>query len=88
MPTPAARRNGRCSLHGGKSLSWFAHPNFKHGRYSKYSGIPEREKAETQRKKRFERRLKAFDKAVGRFIEAKGKEPKWKEYLFLFQNTK
>ncbi len=30
-------RGGRCHLHGGKSLIWFAHPNFKHGRYSKYS---------------------------------------------------
>ena len=30
-------RNGRCNLHGGKSLAWFAHPNYKHGRYSKYS---------------------------------------------------
>jgi hypothetical protein len=29
--------NGRCNLHGGKSLAWFAHPNFKHGLYSKYA---------------------------------------------------
>ncbi|MFL6207453.1 MAG: HGGxSTG domain-containing protein [Pyrinomonadaceae bacterium] len=27
----------RCHLHGGRSRAWFAHPNFKHGRYSKYS---------------------------------------------------
>jgi len=27
---------GRCHLHGGKSLGGIAHPNFKHGRYSKY----------------------------------------------------
>ena len=26
--------NGRCRLHGGKSLRGAAHPNFKHGRYS------------------------------------------------------
>jgi hypothetical protein len=32
----APRYNGRCNLHGGKSLAWFAHPNFKHGLYSKY----------------------------------------------------
>jgi len=23
-------------MHGGKSLSGIAHPNYKHGRYSKY----------------------------------------------------
>lgn len=28
--------NGRCRFHGGKSLGGIAHPNFKHGRYSKY----------------------------------------------------
>lgn len=32
----AAMPNGRCHLHGGKSLSGVAHPNFKTGRYSKY----------------------------------------------------
>ena len=26
----------RCNLHGGKSRAGFAHPNYKHGRYSKY----------------------------------------------------
>jgi len=28
--------NGRCHLHGGKSLGGIASPRFKHGRYSKY----------------------------------------------------
>lgn len=28
--------NGKCNLHGGKSLKGPASPNFKHGRYSKY----------------------------------------------------
>jgi hypothetical protein len=28
--------NGRCSNHGGKSLKGLAHPNYKHGFYSKY----------------------------------------------------
>jgi hypothetical protein len=39
-------RNGRCANHGGKSLAWFAHPNFKHGRYSKYStaGVEDRQR--------------------------------------------
>jgi hypothetical protein len=27
--------NGKCRMHGGKSLSGIAHPNFKMGRYSK-----------------------------------------------------
>jgi hypothetical protein len=31
------RSNGRCHLHGGKSLGWFAHPRYKHGHFSKYS---------------------------------------------------
>lgn len=31
----AAMTNGRCRLHGGKSLSGVAAPAFKHGRYSK-----------------------------------------------------
>ena len=32
----ARQPQGRCNLHGGKSLLGFAHPNFKHGRRSKY----------------------------------------------------
>jgi hypothetical protein len=28
--------NGRCRMHGGKSLHGIASPRFKHGRYSKY----------------------------------------------------
>lgn len=27
--------NGRCRMHGGKSLSGQSHPNYKHGRYAK-----------------------------------------------------
>lgn len=36
----AAMPNGRCKLHGGKSLGGMAAPALKHGRYSKY--LPER----------------------------------------------
>jgi hypothetical protein len=32
----AAMSNGRCRLHGGKSLAGIASPRFKHGRRSKY----------------------------------------------------
>ena len=28
--------NGRCRMHGGKSLGGIASPNFKHGGYSKF----------------------------------------------------
>lgn len=37
--TPCKRRpceNGRCALHGGKSLKGADHPNFKHGIYTQY----------------------------------------------------
>lgn len=40
--------NGRCANHGGKSLAWFAHPNFKHGCYSKYAFERERYRRERQ----------------------------------------
>lgn len=43
---------GRCNLHGGKSLAWFAHPNYKHGRYSKYSLEGARLRAERAHRKR------------------------------------
>ena len=89
--TPCRRapmRNGRCSNHGGKSLIYIAHPNYKHGRYSKYSGIPQMEKAERYRKRHFERRLKAFDKAIGQFIQVKGREPTASEWFVIFIKTK
>jgi hypothetical protein len=37
--TPCKRHptlQGRCNLHGGKSLPGITHPNYKHGWYSKY----------------------------------------------------
>lgn len=37
----AVMRNGRCAVHGGKSLSGPRHPNWKHGRRSKYR-LPDR----------------------------------------------
>lgn len=81
----APMENGRCYLHGGKSLRLFAHPNYKHGRYSKYSGILETERAERQRKRILEKRMKALDEAIGLFIKAKGREPNWKEHLFILR---
>jgi hypothetical protein len=34
--SPAIHGGKRCRMHGGKSLRWFAHPNYEHGLYSKY----------------------------------------------------
>lgn len=37
----ARQPQGRCKLHGGCSLYGIAHPNFKHGRRSRYlAGLP------------------------------------------------
>jgi hypothetical protein len=35
-----AMPNGRCRLHGGKSLAGIAHPGYKDGTYSKFPGLP------------------------------------------------
>ncbi len=75
-------------MHGGKSRRWFTHPNYKHGRYSKYSGIPEREKAERLRKRLYEKRMKAIEKAIEQFIKAKGREPNWDEFSIIFRKTR
>ena len=55
-----ARMNGRCNLHGGKSLAWFAHPRYKHGHYSKYGVEAAKHRAEQKhaaRLRRFQREL-------------------------------
>ncbi len=41
---PGVGAGGRCKFHGGESLSGPAHPNFRHGRHSKYmpSALAER----------------------------------------------
>ncbi len=83
-----SRSNGRCSLHGGKSPRWFAHPNYKHGRYSKYSGIPQMEKAQRLKEKHFQKRIKAFDKAIEQFIKMKGRAPSESEATAIFFKVK
>ena len=67
--------NGRCSNHGGKSLQFVAHPNYKHGRYSKYSGIREAEAAFRQKEKMEARRWKRIDKAIESFMIIHDREP-------------
>ena len=80
--------NGRCPNHGGKSPMWFAHPKYKHGRYSKYSGIPKREKARRERRKMLKKRIRAAEKAIKNFIKVKGREPTEEEVYDIFLMTK
>lgn len=57
-------RNGRCRMHGGNSLAWMIHPNYKHGRYSKYGLEGMQHRAALAHRKRLRKRLKAI-KAMG-----------------------
>jgi hypothetical protein len=82
--TPCRRApmfNGRCSLHGGKSRGWFAHPNYKHGRYSKYSPVPLMEKVEKMKK----RRTAAFLKAWAKKQAELGRELSYEELRLLLR---
>jgi hypothetical protein len=63
--------NGRCRMHGGKSLAWFAHPRYKHGRYSKYSASA-REEAQARASRKRARFLLAVSRKVERWAEARG----------------
>jgi hypothetical protein len=79
-------RNGRCNLHGGKSLFWMAHPNYKHGRYSKYSGVPEKERANREfekAEKRSVRKREMFHQMVALEQEKKGRDLTVKEFQLL-----
>lgn len=60
---------GRCRMHGGASRFWFAHPNYKHGRYSKYSLEGRRLQAERKARKRQREQRKAFLKAAPEIFE-------------------
>lgn len=44
-----AMKNGRCRLHGGKSLSGIAHGRYKDGRFTKESKEARRQLAELMR---------------------------------------
>src|SRR5574341_1176713 len=44
--SPAIHNRKRCRMHGGKSLAWFAHPNYQHGLHSKYNPLAVKWKAE------------------------------------------
>lgn len=51
--------NGRCRMHGGASLKWFAHPRYKHGLYSKYSIEGIHHRAAIKNRKWWRARIKA-----------------------------
>jgi hypothetical protein len=45
-------------MHGGKSRWWYAHPNYKPGRYSKFA-LAAREEAEARRQRKQRRIMRA-----------------------------
>jgi hypothetical protein len=62
-------RNGRCRIHGGKSLGGWAHPNYKHGYYSKspldeWLWLGNRDSDIRREEKRRERLEKKIEQAV------------------------
>lgn len=57
-PTPGRTR---CNLHGGKFLFGIAHPNYKHGLYSKHCLIGVMLRARIKAAKRIERKLAKYE---------------------------
>jgi len=64
-------RGGRCSLHGGKSLAGYRHPNYKHGLYSKHTFIygPEALNGRELLKARARRKRERVDRVIVRRFE-------------------
>jgi hypothetical protein len=58
-------------MHGGNSLAWFAHPNYKHGRFSKY-GTAAHEETEAREARKRARFLLAVNKLTERWAAARG----------------
>lgn len=50
----------RCRMHGGKSLRGYAHPNYKHGLYSKHSFEGMMKRAELKKEKIRMKAIKTF----------------------------
>src|SRR5262249_1044000 len=65
-----AMPNGRCRMHGGGSLALLAHPNYKHGRYSKYSPEGIAFRAAQKRRKHLRERIRAIRKMTARELRA------------------
>jgi hypothetical protein len=85
------RKNGRCRLHGGLSRAGFAHPNYKHGRYSKdplASFEAKREallaKRRAESEKFFNDRLERFEQLALREEKRLGRELTEEEVWELF----
>ena len=57
-----AMPNGRCRMHGGASLALLAHPNYRHGLYSKYSPEGMAFRAAKKRRKHMRERIRAIRK--------------------------
>lgn len=53
-------QNGRCRMHGGKSLSGMSHPKYKHGLYSKYTLEGMWFRIEQEKRRRVRGRIKAI----------------------------
>lgn len=54
--------NGRCRMHGGKSLCWFTHPRYKHGLYSKYSFAGLQRRIAIKKRKEWRAKIKSVRK--------------------------
>jgi hypothetical protein len=63
----------RCRMHGGKSRWWVAHPNYKHGRYSKFA-LAAREEAEARRRRKRQRTTRAVLRKLDAWLAGRGGE--------------
>jgi hypothetical protein len=81
--------NGRCPNHGGKSLSGPAHPNYKHGRYSKLNMLFERLDRDRRRSERKSKRaLAALLREKAMLELAKGRPLTLKEAMKLAKDSR
>lgn len=73
----------RCNLHGGKSLFGIAHPNYKHGLYSKHcpAGRVRRAEAEARRRRR------ALWRAFYAEVERRGGSVTWPQAFAILRRV-
>ena len=58
--SPAVRGRKRCRMHGGQSRKWIAHPNYKHGQFSKYSLLGPRPSADKEARQRLREKKRSW----------------------------